>query len=188
MAEDRGSPPSCGCPPTWPAADGDFTPDGKHHPSCPRRDVDPRSEADAQIARALQIVVDASAIHADNDAPNGRPRMERRDYEPAELDTLFFALSMAVVQLKKVPGGRKAGDRGLRTLREELARRGAKVDAAFDLEPEAVKIVRRAFGDGVDLGKGTTGRALVGLVTLELQNTEALREQLLALAATIRQP
>lgn len=73
----------------------------------------PRVEADAQIARALQIVVDACDV---NDQPN-------RDYTQDELETLFFALSMAIVQLAKVPGGKEAHDRTMTKAKDELARR-----------------------------------------------------------------
>jgi len=83
-------------------------------------DFDPRTEADAQIARALQIVCDADG------ADDGRGR---RNYTDEELDTMFFALTAALVQLKKVPGGLVAHDRYYEKCRAELRRRGLEKKA-----------------------------------------------------------
>lgn len=74
---------------------------------------DPRVEADAQISRALQIVCDACDA---NDQP-------RRDYTQEELETLFFSLGTAMVQLAKVPGGAEAKERYYTNLKNELAKR-----------------------------------------------------------------
>lgn len=81
--------------------------------------VDPRTEADAQIVRALLIVCDAG----DADGKIGDPN-DRRDYTLDELETLFFALSMALVQLAKVPGGAEAKERFYTGANLELVRRG----------------------------------------------------------------
>lgn len=240
-------------------------------------EVNPRTEADAQIARALQVVVDAGN-------PDDTPR---RDYTEDELDVLFFALGMALVQLRKVPGGKEARDRFYDRAERELGRRGrqdildildildkldaeAKIDRIgtvldglgvprtagsgepvsyghpYDVEErvhllgaqrglprprreshrrvqrvvavkesdlteaerayahptgtpgffevtrwedsEAVKIVKRTFGDDVDLSDGTVGDAFVKAITLEMSRLDGLRSQLLALAASIRPP
>lgn len=76
-------------------------------------DFDPRLEADAQIARALRIVVEAC---------NGQ-EVPVRDYTPQELEDLFFALSMAMVQLAKVPGGHEAKERFYANAKTELLKR-----------------------------------------------------------------
>lgn len=55
-------------------------------------------------------------------------------------------------------------------------------------DSEATKIVKRAFGDDVDLSDGTFGDALVRTVTAEMSRLDALRDKLLALAATLRGP
>jgi len=234
-------------------------------------DVNPRTEADAQIARALQVVVDAGN-------PDDTPR---RDYTEEELDTLFFALGMAMVQLRKVPGGKEARDRFYDRAERELGKRGrqdildkldaeAKLDRIgkildglgiprtagsgepvsfgrpYDVEArvrllaeqrglprprrdshrrvqrvvsvkeselteaershahptgtpgyfevarwedsEAVKIVKRTFGDNIDLSDGTIGDAFVRAITIEMKGLEGLRDQLLELAASIRPP
>lgn len=249
---------------------------GPGDPSWRPRDVDPRTEADAQVARALQVVCDA-------DGDDEEDKL-RRDYTPEELDTLFFALSMAIVQLKKLPGGREAHDRAYRNAKNELSRRGrhdilARLDAeasgetedaelaasyrgasraldelgvpafAPEGEPvsagqplnvearirwlvdrrlpardrrvqrtvvvrqcdvteaerahahpagtpgmwevirwedsEAVKIVKRTFGDDVDLSEGTVGHHFVETVELELTQLQQLGEKLVALAVQI---
>lgn len=85
----------------------------------------PRVEADAQIARALQIVVDACDV---NDQP-------ARDYTQEELETLFFTLGTAMVQLAKVPGGKEAKERYYANLKAELAKRGRK-DLIEDAESD----------------------------------------------------
>jgi len=248
---------------------------------CPRfgaevvMEVDPRTEADAQVARALQVVVDAGDEH------------DRRDYTPDELDTLFFALGMALVQLRKMPGGKEARDRFYERAEGVLTKRGrrdilekldaeAKIDrigAALDAlgvprmtgygEPvsagqpldaearvlrlgserdqllaelnrlrlparsnhrrvmrtvavrkcdlteaetayahptgtadlweverwedsDAVKLVRRAFGDDVDLSDGTFGDTMVKAIAVEMSNLDKARDQLLKLASTLR--
>ena len=200
------------------------------------RPVDPRTEADAQVARALQVVVDADEAEAER----GGAARARRDYTPDELETLFFTLGMAIVQLKKLPGGQEAHDRGIRRMREELGKRGrhdllARLDAESELRgamraldelgvpafapegspvsagqplgvearirwvaelarrrqapeannEEAVRIVRRTFGDDVDLSEGTTGHHLVKLVELELAQLQQLGEKLVALAVQV---
>lgn len=60
---------------------------------------DPRTELDGQVARAFRIVVNAD----DQDAA-----APPRGYTPEELDELLFALSTALVQVTKIPGGRDA--------------------------------------------------------------------------------
>lgn len=143
-----------------------------------KHDVDPRTEADAHISRALQIVVDASGS---DDHVNP---CVRRDYTPDELEDLFFALGTAMIKLRKLPGGKEARDRFY--ARVALTVRERRPDA--ELNAEAIQIVKRAFGDNVDLNEGTMGRKLVEVVTLELKDVEALQGKFLALAATIRQP
>lgn len=97
-------------------------------------EVNPRTEADAQIARSLQIVVDAGP--EDPDKVWGGVARPIRDYTLDELETLFFALGMAVVQLKKLPGGQEAYDRGVHNMRSELRRRG-RSDLLDKLDAEA---------------------------------------------------
>jgi hypothetical protein len=213
---------------------------------------DPRAEADAQIARALQIVNDAS----ESEDIDGNVETARRDYNPAELETLFFALGCAMVQLKKLPGGKEARDRFYDNATESLRIRGRRdlldeVDAqaklhrisdaldklsvprllpgddstgaaeqeldTFDrvkwladdyahyramaakpdwfrrstdgeLREEAVKVIKRTYGDNVDLGPGTTGEALVCLTMVEMRDLEDKRERLLEFATALRKP
>lgn len=82
--------------------------------------MSPRTEADAQIARALQIVCDAGD---EDETP-------RRDYTPKELETLFFSLSMAMIQLAKLPGGKEAKRHFYESASLELLRRGRPYDNA----------------------------------------------------------
>lgn len=145
-------------------------------------DVDPRLEAEAQIARALQIVIDAS-----DPAPDDPDSC--RDYTPEELETLFFALGTAMVQLKKVPGGRDARDRFYEKAKGTLIKRGRHdLVQASEQEPkeEAAKIVRRAFGDSIDLSPGTAGHAMVRMVELELEDLDELRRKVMTLATSMR--
>lgn len=236
-------------------------------------DVDPRAEADGQIVRAFQTVVNAS----DDDPDHARAA---RDYTPEELDTLFFSLSMALIQLRKVPGGTAARDRFYERAEGDLLRRGRqdildKLDAEAKIElvsaaldelgvprhagpgepvsegqpiplesrigvlcaevrrlrgqtrmparhrrvqrlvtvkesdltiyetayatrridlpgmcdvirwddTDAVKEVKRAFGDDVDFSDGTFGDTLVKLVMLTQEKDVALRDELLALVS-----
>lgn len=83
--------------------------------------VNPRTEADAQIARALRIVCDADCVEGCDQEPCPH---ERRDYTPEELGELFFALGMAMCQLTKLPGGPEAKDKHYAELKAELKRRG----------------------------------------------------------------
>lgn len=53
---------------------------------------------------------------------------------------------------------------------------------------QAVEIVKRTFGDDLDLSEGTFGDAYVKLLTIELDDLDALREKLIALAITLRMP
>jgi hypothetical protein len=112
---------------------------------------DPRSEADAHIASALQIVIDAG--DGDDDAETET----RRDYTSDELDTLFFALEWALIQLKKLPGGAEAHD----WFRREQVKRAKRVvpsttdqrlQAAWELEGDATI--------GAGTGRGTYTRAV----------------------------
>lgn len=139
--------------------------------------VDPRTEADAQVARAFRIVIDAGTDHESNDAPLSKPRSEPRGYTPDELDTLFFALTMAGVQLLKVPGGREAHDRANERARAELHRRNLPQRRHHH---EAVEMVKRAFGRDVDLSEGTTGATLVMMVEAEMKASEKMLEELIA--------
>jgi hypothetical protein len=77
-------------------------------------DVDPRAEADGQIARAREVAM--GACDADGSAT--------RDYTPEELDVLFFSLMRAMTMLSKLPGGREARERMYLDLKAELVRRG----------------------------------------------------------------
>jgi hypothetical protein len=84
--------------------------------------VDPRTEADAQIARALEIVVNASStIYGKNVEQH-----VTREYTIEELEELFFVLGSAMVQLMKVPNGKEAKERHYANIKAELARRGRK--------------------------------------------------------------
>ena len=146
--------------------------------------VDPRTEAEAQIARALQIVVDAQ---------DGDPDSEEevaRDYTPDEMETLFFALGTAMVQLAKMPGGKEARERYYDNCVDQLAKRGRQdildtIKAEQDRRAEAKKMVMDTFGDSVDFGPGTAGNAFAKVIELELADREALREKLVALAAVL---
>lgn len=142
--------------------------------------VDPRLEADAQIARALQIVVDAN----EDDLPRGR------EYTPDELETLFFALGTAMVQLSKLPGGWEARERFYTNATDVLARRGRQdildsLKKEHNRKVEAKEIIRRAFGDGIDFSIGTSGFVMLKMVELELDQTSELRAKLTTLAATL---
>lgn len=86
-------------------------------------EFDPRLEADALIARALQIVVDANP----DDLPRGR------DYTLEELDTLFFSLGMAMVQLAKLPNGQEAKAQHIENIKAELKRRRASASESDKL-------------------------------------------------------
>jgi hypothetical protein len=96
-----------------------------------RDDIDPRLEAEAQIARALQIVIDASDPAIDD--PDSC-----RDYTAEELETLFFALSMAMIQLRKVPGGKEARDRFYEKAKDTLLKRGRDDLVARSMLPPKV--------------------------------------------------
>lgn len=140
-------------------------------------DVDPRIEADAQIARALQIVIDACDKE---ERPN-------RDYTPDELETLFFALGTAMIQLAKVPGGKEARERYYHNAQDILLKRGRQdiLDNLANEEKrhvEAKKLVKQAFGDNVDLSPGTSGYAMMKVFELELGNLAELREKITTLA------
>lgn len=143
-------------------------------------DVDPRIEADAQIARALQIVCDASD---ENDFP-------KREYTPDELETLFFTLGMAMTQLAKLPGGKEARERFYHNCKDQLLDRGRQ-DMLDDLakHKDNMKVakdhVRKAFGDDVDFAPGTSGFAMAKVVELELNNLDALRQKIAALAESM---
>lgn len=142
-------------------------------------DVDPRIEADAQIARALQIVVEACDK---DDHPN-------RDYTPDELETLFFALGTAMIQLTKIPGGKEARERYYHNAQDILLKRGRQdlIDGlAKDKDnmklAKAIVIARHSFGDDVDFAPGTSGYAMMRVVELELNNLDELRQKITALA------
>ena len=140
-------------------------------------EVDPRQEHDAQVARALRIVCQADEREEEAD----------RDYTQDELGELFFALTTALVQLKKVKGGKEAYDRYYAGVKAELRKRGREdfiKESRFD--KEAVDIVKRTFGDDVDLSKGTTGYHLTKMVEGELGKLDELRQQLIMLANTMR--
>lgn len=85
--------------------------------------VDPRIEADAQIHMALTIVCAADCSEGCDETPCHHGT---RYYTPAELEDLFFSLSMAMVQLTKVPGGAEAKDRFYNGAKMELIRRGRR--------------------------------------------------------------
>lgn len=143
-------------------------------------DVDPRLEADAQIARALQIVCEACG-------PDDQPA---REYTPDELETLFFALGMAMIQLAKVPGGKEARDRFYMNAKDQLAERGRedlldKLKTDHDRKVEAKRLVRKAFGDNIDLSIGTSGHAMMRVIELELGNLDQLRTKITALAESM---
>lgn len=139
---------------------------------------DPRIEAEAQIARALQIVVDGY---------DGGDEETRRDYTPDEMETLFFALGTAMVQLAKIPGGKEARERYYANCVDQLAKRGRQ-DILDDLEvererrAEAKRLVVQAFGDDVDFSPGTSGAGLLKFFELELGNQAELKKKLEALA------
>lgn len=153
-------------------------------------EVNPRIEADAQIARALQIVCDADCTLEclEKDPGNGhRPDCQRRDYTPDELETLFFALGTAMTQLAKLPGGKEARERFYHNCMDQLLKRGRQ-DIIDDLAKhkdsmeEAKTHVRKAFGDNVDFAPGTSGYAMAKVIELELNNLAELREKITALA------
>jgi hypothetical protein len=73
-------------------------------------EVDPFTEATGQVANALKILLDA-------DEP-------RRALTADEMRDLFFSLTTALVQLKKLPGGAEAHARVYEECRAELRRRG----------------------------------------------------------------
>lgn len=158
----------------------------------PSREIDPRTEADARIAQALQTVVDADS--------DEELRKARRDYTQFELEELFYCLAQAARLLRKLPDGEKAYDAALQTLESELARRGRAVDlGAARFRREAVKLVRRTYGRNVDLSVGTTGAALVDMVEAEMATNAKMLEDLVSkhaiqgaapddLAATREQP
>ena len=72
--------------------------------------VDPFVEATGHVATALGILLEA-------DDP-------RRELTAEELRDVFFALTTAFVQLKKLPGGPAAHNRVFEECRAELRRRG----------------------------------------------------------------
>jgi hypothetical protein len=140
-------------------------------------EVNPRIEADAQIARALQIVVEACDV---NDQP-------ARDYTPDELETLFFALGTAMTQLVKIPGGKEARERYYHNCKDQLQKRGrddllASLEDDHARHKQAKKLVKEAFGDNVDLSPGTSGYAMMKVFELELGNLSELRTKITALA------
>lgn len=147
-------------------------------------EVDPRTEAEAQIARALQIVIDAS------EPIYGQNKEETRDYTADELETLFFALGTAMVQLAKLSGGKEARERFYTNATDVLLKRGRKdilddLKKEHDRKVEAKAIIKRTFGDNVDFSIGTSGHAMLRMVELDLDQTAELREKLTALAATL---
>jgi len=77
-----------------------------------RQTVDPFEEATGQVANALKILLDADDDRA------------RRDLTAEELHDVFFSLTTALVQLKKLPGGKEAHERVYEECRAELRRRG----------------------------------------------------------------
>lgn len=143
-------------------------------------EVNPRIEADAQIARALQIVVDA----CDKD------EKPARDYTPDELETLFFALGTAMIQLVKLPGGKEARERFYHNAEDILAKRG-RTDILANLAEDAKRhelakeMVKRALGDNVDLSPGTGGYAAMKLCESELHDMNELRKKIDALALSM---
>ncbi len=153
-------------------------------------EVDPRTEAEAQIARALQIVCDADCTLdcLQKDPGNGhRPDCKQREYTPDELETLFFALGTAMTQLAKMPGGKEARERFYHNAQDQLLKRGRQ-DILDDLAKHkdnmklAKEHVRKAFGDDVDFAPGTSGYAMAKVVELELNNLDELRQKITALA------
>lgn len=156
-------------------------------------EFDPRTEADAQTARALEIVVsaDCSLECLRQDPGNGHhPDCKRRDYTADELETLFFALSMAMVQLVKLPGGKEARDRFYHRAVDILDQRG-RTDMLDELREESARrkkakqIVKNALGDDVDFTPGTVGYAMLKLVENGLGDESKLRTELDALAASL---
>ncbi len=148
-------------------------------------EVDPRVEADAQIARALGIVIDASAS-----AENDDEKVEQRDYTPDELETLFFALGMAMTQLAKVPGGKEARERFYHNCKDQLQKRGREdiidsLTSEKERHEQAKWMVKRAFGEDVDFAPGTQGYAMVKVIELELMGQEQLRAKIAALAESM---
>lgn len=137
--------------------------------------LDPRTKADAQILRAGRLVVQVSDEGADD---SDKPA---RDYTPDELDTLFFCLLLAQVQLLEVPGGREAIQRVRHNAESELQRRSRP---AWD---EAARVMRRTYGDDVDLAPGTTGFHLAKAIELGLDRDERMRDGIVKLAVVIRQ-
>jgi hypothetical protein len=143
-------------------------------------EVDPRAEAEAQIARALQIVVDAT------DEETG----PFRDYTPDELETLFFALGTAMISLAKIPGGKDARERYYANCVDQLIKRGRQdmldsLEVEKERRAEAKRLVKKAFGDHVDFSPGTSGAAMAKVFELELGNQDELRKKLEAVAATL---
>lgn len=150
--------------------------------SSPSADVvDPRTEAEAQIARALQIVVDAAPAREDE---------AQRDYTPDELETLFFVLGMAMVQLAKVPGGKEARVRFYARATDLLAARN-RHDLLDTLEADRAKHadarsrIREAFGDDVSFEPGTAGFAMQRIFEVVEEDREQLREKLSKLAQVL---
>lgn len=76
----------------------------------PQPEVDPFTEATGRVASVLEILLNA-------DEP-------RRDLTADELRDVFFSLTTALVQLKKLPGGKEAHARVYEECRAELRRRG----------------------------------------------------------------
>jgi len=148
-------------------------------------DFNPRSEADAQIARALQIVVDASRT-----VYEGQDDFPSRDYTPDELETLFFALGMAMTQLAKVPGGKEARERFYHNCKDQLQKRGREdiidsLTSEKERHEQAKWMVKRAFGEDVDFAPGTQGYAMVKVIELELMGQEQLRAKIATLAESM---
>jgi hypothetical protein len=143
--------------------------------------VDPRNEMDAQIARAFEIMIEAQGYSPPNPNPT-----HPIDYKPEALDELIFNLSMALVQLVKVPGGYAAKERSTTTIIAEMRKRNmSDIPEKVALREDAKAIVKQAFGDDIDLTPGTLGSVLVRLVQLDIDNKDGLRAKLAALASQL---
>lgn len=90
--------------------------------------INPRAEADARIVHAANMV--CNTCNEDWSA--------KRDYTPEELQDLYGVLSMALVQLAKLPGGKEAREHTYARTRKELERRGRHdILSRFDAETGA---------------------------------------------------
>ena len=125
---------------------------------------DHRREAEDLVSNALQVMIDADG----------------REYTRDELDKVVGSMTMALVQIKRIPGGVEAYERTYEKAREELRRRGRE-DMIREVEPHreaAIDLVKKTFGDDVDLRPGTAGHAFVRVIEAERADHDKLRSAL----------